>query len=171
MMMVMVIDPAGNPQIVANLDGCAGWTVAADPLPADYFDRPYRIENGVLVPDLAAARARQRAMINAGRDAAQDGGAETPSGRFDSASRSREFLNGAVVAAQIALAQGQPFSINWTLANNNVVTLDAPGIIAAGLAVAAHVDAMHSRARVLKSRIDAATTLAGIAAITWTVAD
>lgn len=170
--MILIQHPeTGALENVASTNGYDGWAVIADPVPADFASGLYLVQAGALVPDLATARARQRAIINAARNAAQDGGAETPSGRFDSASRSREFLNGAVVAAQIALAQGQAFSISWTLANNSVVQLDAAQLIAAGLAVAAHVDAMHSRARVLKSRIDAAATLAAIAAITWTVAD
>lgn len=122
-------------------------------------------------PDLPAARVRQRALINAARDAAQDGGADTPSGRFDSAPRSREFLNGAALAATLAGMNSQPFTINWTLANNSVVTLDGPQIIAAGLAVAAWVDSVHQRAVVLKARIDAAETAAAISAIVWSLAD
>ena len=126
---------------------------------------------GVYLPDLPAARVRQRALINAARDAAQDGGCDTPSGRFDSAPRSREFLNGAALAATLAGMNSQPFTINWTLANNSVVTLDGPQIIAAGLAVAAWVDSVHQRAVVLKSRIDAAETTAAISAIVWSLAD
>lgn len=162
----------GEIQYVASLAGIgAQWAVVADPAPADLALVPYSVVAGVLVPDLAVVRARQRAIINAGRDAAQDGGADTPSGRFDSAPRSREFLNGAVTNALIAQAGAQPFSIDWTLATNNVVTLTGAQIITAGIAVAQHVDAMHQRARVLKARIDAAETLAAIAAVVWSLVD
>jgi hypothetical protein len=126
----------------------------------------------VLIPDLAAGRARQRAIINLARDAAQDGGAVVDGvGTFDTSERSRQFLNGAVAVAQIALASAEPFQIEWTLADNATVELDAAGVIAAGLAIAGHVGTIHQRARVLKSRIDAAETLAEIAAVTWTLQD
>lgn len=163
----------GEVQIVADA-GAYGpeWQLLADPAPADIATAPYLVQGGALVPDLATARARQRAIINAARDAAQDGGCDVPGvGRFDTGERARQFLNGAVAAAQIAMAQGQPFAVSWTLATNDVVQMDGAAIIASGLAVAAHVDAMHQRARVLKARIEAATTLAEIEAIAWTVAD
>jgi hypothetical protein len=87
------------------------------------------------------------------------------------AQRSRQFLNGAVAAAQIALANETPFAVDWTLADDSTVELDAAGVIAAGLAIAGHVGTIHQRARVLKARIDAAETLAAIAAVTWTLED
>lgn len=167
-----MIDPAtGVPQLVMSADGHEGWQVIADPAPADYHPDLYAVVDGALVPDLARARVAQRAIINAARDAAQDAGADTPSGRMNSDQRARQFINGAVSSAQIALAAGQPFLIDWTLANNSDVTLDAEAMITAGLAVAAHVNAMHQRARVLKARIDAAETLADICAVQWTLED
>lgn len=170
--MIVMLDPeTGIRQHVLSAAGHENWIVLADPAPEDYDERLYQVIDGALVPDLETARAEQRAIINAARDAAQDGGADTPSGRFDSAGRSREFLNGAVMAATLAGLNQQPFSIAWTLADNSVVTLDGAAIIAAGLAVAAHVDAIHQRARVLKARIDAAETLADIRAVTWTLED
>lgn len=141
------------------------------PLPADLVGMPYAIVEGAPVADLAAVRARQRAMINQARDMAQDGGCDTPSGRFDTKPRSREFLNGAVLAATLAGMNSEAFTINWKLANNSVVTLNGPQIIAAGLAVAAWVDTVHQRAVVLKARIDAAATVAAILAVGWTLTD
>ena len=154
-------DPADHP----------GWTVVADPAPADFDTAPYLVVEGQLVADLATARARQRAVINAARDVAQDGGAMTPAGLFDSDERSRQFLNGAVMTATLAQAAGQPFSIDWTRADNSVVTLNAAQLIEAGVAVALHIDAIQRRARVLKGRIDAAETLAAIAAVGWSLLD
>ena len=164
---------SGEIQIVASADGYSdGWAVVADPAPADILTAPYLVQGGALVPDLAAARAARRAIINAARDAAQDGGAVVAGvGTFDSDARSRQFLNGAVMTATLAQANAQPFTIDWTLADNSVVTLDAGGLIAVGVAVALHIDAIQRRARVLKTRIDAAGTLAAIAAVAWTLAD
>jgi hypothetical protein len=160
----------GTLEFALSADGRGG-VVVADPAPADWATAPYTVVDGVLVPALDVARARQRALINQARDAAQDGGAETPSGRFDSAPRSREFLNGAAQLALMAQLADAPFSIQWTLADNSTVTLDAAEMIAAAAAVAAHVDAMHQRGRVLKARIDAAETMAEIEAVVWTLED
>jgi len=158
---------------LAIVDSAAGydadWTVAADPAPA----QPFMWDDvaGELVPDLAAARATQRELINAARDTAQDGGADTPSGRFDSAPRSREFLNGAVTNALLSQLAEVAFSIDWTRADNTPVTMSAAQTIAAGQAVAGWVDAVHQRGVVLKARIDAAETLAAIRAVVWTLSD
>jgi Domain of unknown function (DUF4376) len=163
----------GEIAYVASLAGVdlAVWAVVADPAPADVATAPYKVADGVLVPDLDAAKARQRSIINAARDAAQDGGAVTPFGVFDSSERSLTYLNGAIKAAEKLAALELPSDTNWTRADNVNVTLTVTELTTAGLAVAAHINAMHQRGRVLKSRIDAATTLAEIAAIGWTLED
>jgi D-serine deaminase-like pyridoxal phosphate-dependent protein len=125
----------------------------------------------VLIPDLAAGRARQRAIINLARDAAQDGVCQTPHGLFQCGPRSRDFLKGSLDAAERLAAKGLLTEVKWTLADDRDVLLTVPQLEEAGLAIAAHVAAMHARARVLKSRIDAAETLAEIAAVTWTLQD
>lgn len=169
--MIAIADPGSvsGVKFVAKLRG--GETVLADPAPADWETVPYEAVDGVLVVALGYARARQRAIINRARDAAQDGGAETPSGMFDSGPRSREFLNGAAQLALMAKLADEPFIIDWTRADNVVVTLDADQMIAAAAAVAAHVDAMQQRGRVLKQRIDDAETPAAIEAVVWTLED
>jgi hypothetical protein len=122
-------------------------------------------------PGLDALKARQREEINRARDVAIDGGAVTPAGPVDTNLQSRVLIAGAAQAAMIAASQQQAFQLEWTLADNSAAELDGQGIIALGLAVAAHVDAMHQRARVLKARIDAAEDAEGVAAITWTLED
>jgi hypothetical protein len=172
-MIVLQHIATGQIAAVASLDGHGdGWAIVANPAPADYASGFYAVHDGALVPDLPAARLVQRALINAGRDAAQDGGCDVAGiGRFDTGERARQFLSGAVLAAQLALAAGEPFAVDWTLADNSVVTLDAAALVAAGQAVAAHINAMHQRGRVLKERIESAASLADIAAIVWSEAD
>lgn len=172
--MTVVLHNAATGELVVTAhaaDWGEGWTVVADPAPADIETAPYLLAGGVLVPDLAAARATQRAIINAARDAAQHGGAVTSFGTFDTSQRSLLFLNGAVSAAQAALAASASYYVDWTRADDTVATLDAMDTITAGLEVAAHIDTIHQRARVLKQRIDDATTLAAIAAVVWTLED
>lgn len=92
------------------------------------------------------------------RAAAEAGGCETPAGRVDTDLESLVRITGAVQAASIALAAGDTLELDWTMADNNVVTLDAPALVAMGRAVALHVDAVHQHGRDLRALIDAAET-------------
>lgn len=120
---------------------------------------------------LAETKTKQRGIINRARDTAIDAGAMTPAGFIDTNAQSRLLISGAVQTALIAAGIEQPFAVQWTLADNSVAALDGAATIAMGLAVSAHVDAMHQRARVLKTRIDEAATIAEVLAIAWTLAD
>ncbi len=115
-------------------------------------------ERCIAVPDLNPAPLRtvlwERAK--AARDAAIDGGAPTPAGVVDSDALSRSNITGASIGAMLAQSSGAPFSVEWTLKNNSVVTLDAAQMIALGLAVLAHVNACHDHARALREQIEAA---------------
>jgi hypothetical protein len=163
---------SGEIQIVASADGYSeGWAIIADPAPADILTAPYLVQDGALLLDLATARAAQRAVINLARNAAQDSACQTPHGLFQCDPRSRDFLKGSLDAAERLAAKGLLTEVKWTLADDRDVLLTMPQLEEAGLAIAAHVAAMHARARVLKSRIDAAETLAEIAAVTWTLQD
>jgi hypothetical protein len=143
-------------QFVATLDGID-------------LDLWTEIDGGPVL--LAEAKAKQRGIINRARDAAIDGGAETPAGVVDTNATSRILIAGAAQTAVIAASAEQPFEVDWTLADNSVATLDGAEMIGLGLAVSAHVGAMHSRGRVLKARIDDAETVEAVAAIGWTLVD
>ena len=122
---------------------------------------------GSFVEDLATARSRRWAYIKDCRDAAEWAGAPTPHGLFDSDPASQTKLNGAITAAQLAIASGDPFAIEWTCADNSTVTLDAAQMVDVGLAVLAHVNAVHQQGRTLREQIEAAATIAAIDAINW----
>ncbi|MFA7441148.1 MAG: DUF4376 domain-containing protein [Sphingomonadaceae bacterium] len=92
------------------------------------------------------------------RAAAESGGCETPFGRIDTDLESLVRITGAVQAASIAISAGDTLTLDWTMADNSVLTLDAPMLVAMGRAVALHVDAVHQHGRDLRSDIDAATT-------------
>jgi hypothetical protein len=172
-------------QIVTSLDGYAeGWAVVANPAPADILTAPYLIEGGALVPDLATAKARQRAIIQAARDAAMQDNvtvpdlpavgdaaefqlrASTPAGRggFD-------FIMGYVARAEAALLRDDPYVRGFKLADNRTLPFDAGQWVAIGDHIETELQARFARGEVLLARIDAATTLAAIAAVTWSLAD
>lgn len=122
---------------------------------------------GLPLADLSIAEIRSAIWdrIKARRDAMIDGGAPTPSGAVDSYLEARMNIAGAVQAATIAQASAQAFTVNWTLLDNSVVVLDAAAMIAVGLAVLAHVNACHDRARALRDQINAAEDIASLLTI------
>lgn len=69
--------------------------------------------------------------------------------------------------ATLAAQAGQPFSIDWTLADNTVRTLSGADMIAAGQAMALHIEAQHETGRAVRAAIMAATTLAEVDAVQW----
>lgn len=113
---------------------------------------------------LAEAKADKWEQIKRARDAAEWGGFDTPFGRFDSDPTSQGKLSGAATAAQLNPA----LSLDWTLADNSVVTLGAADLIAVGLLLMQHVNTVHQSGRVLRQQIEAATTNAQLGGISWT---
>jgi len=76
---------------------------------------------------------------------------------------SQRRIQGAVQLAAI----DPNFTVDWTLLDNSVITLTSAQMIEVGQTLASHVNALHVKARGLRSDIDAATTEAEISAITW----
>jgi hypothetical protein len=77
-------------------------------------------------------------------------------------------VTGAATGAMLAQLTGSPFAVDWTLADNSVVTLDAAEMTQVGMALLQHVEAAHSRARALRTLIFTnAATPEEVAAITW----
>lgn len=76
-------------------------------------------------------------------------------------------ISGACLAALMAQLTEEPYSIEFTLSNNDVITLSAAQMMAVGGALAQHVDGVFATGRLLRDQIDAAGTIAELAAITW----
>ena len=79
----------------------------------------------------------------------------------------KERISGAVQMALMAQLYSMPYSIDWTLSDNTVKTLDAAGMIAVGLALGLHINTVFSVGRDLRTQIETATTIAEIDAIGW----
>lgn len=155
LVMLEVADPWGSIEraLVAQADGLlAGGIYVLDPVAGD----------------LDTAKAVKWSEIKAQRDQLECSGFDLAGvGRFDSDEESRNKIIGASLAAKIARDAEQPYSIAWTLADNTVAQLDADGIIDAGFAMLAHLNAIHQRSRALYALIQAAETAEAVAAITW----
>lgn len=124
-----------------------------------------RWDGAAIVDDLPALRGARWSAVKAARDMVRDGGCATPAGRADSDPASRGLISGAVQMALLAVQMGEPFSIEWTMADNSLVQLDAPGMLALGIAVGRHVDACHAEGASRRLALDAAESRQEIEAV------
>lgn len=127
----------------------------------------WNTETGQWVPDVARAKADKLKEIHSIRGSKEYGGFSWDGSLFDSDPQSQLRIQGGVSLAQMALANNQPFSIDWTLQDNTVRTLNGTEMIGVGLALANHVTTLHGISRILKQQVDAASTLQEVEAIQW----
>lgn len=155
----------------------AGLTPVALPEPLAYWPEPPHAgaqlvwQDGALDwldgRDLATARADQWEAIKRARDAAEFSRFSWDGSEFDADERAQARIQGAVQLATLAQAAGQPFAIDWTLADNTVRTLDAAQMLGVGMALAAHVQGVHATGRGLRAAIEAAEDLTAVRALSW----
>lgn len=151
--------PEASEEIAADL----GWIACGDEVAIGWrwdgeaFAAP--------VVEIATRKAALRDTVNAYKRAMQNGVAPTPVGPVDCDTDSRNKLNGAVLMAMLAAQAGQPFAIEWTLADNSNAPLNGPGMIAMASAVGTYVAACHAHAQALKAAIAAAPDHAALDAI------
>ncbi len=105
--------------------------------------------------------------IQASRDTAEFGPFEYAGMVFDGNAISKQRINGAVTACLIAQMAGQPYTEDWTLADNSVVTLNIEQIIGVGMAAADAVKDAHARGRLLRAQIDDADDIEELESINW----
>jgi hypothetical protein len=112
---------------------------------------------------LADFKSAQWATIKQARELAEFGGFVWDGSLFDSDAISQQRIQGLVHIANL----DPSMTVGWTLADNTTRTLTSADGIAVGIALAAHVNTQHVKARALREQIDAATTPEAVQAITW----
>lgn len=112
-------------------------------------------------------KAAKWAEVKAAREAVEFGAFAWDGSMFDCDQISQQRIQGAAQLATLASMTSAPFSIDWTLADNTVRTLNATDMIAVGMALGAHINVQHATSRTLRAQIDAATTLAEVQAVAW----
>ncbi len=125
---------------------------------------------GVKLPEgksIDVARERRWSEIKLERDQREAGGFPYLGKVFDSDPRSVQRILGAVLAAQVAVTNDLDFSIDWTVADNSVVTLSADELIAMPAALAAYANHLHAVSRDLRVLIDAAETVEEVRGVQW----
>lgn len=86
---------------------------------------------------------------------------------FDADDKAIQRILGAAQAALVAKTLGQSLTIEWTCADNSTLTMDTDMLAAIPMVIAQHADSLHKRGKILKSKIEAATTIEQIDAVVW----
>lgn len=113
---------------------------------------------------LEYAQNKKWEEIKALRDSKETAGCPFKDRVIDSDERSVTKINTAVQAAQI---YGEDFSIDWTMQDNSVMTLNYTEMLSVPLALAEWSNYLHQKARKIKEQIYAENDIAAIMAIGW----
>ena len=111
-------------------------------------------------------RAAAWAAIKAQREQREFGVLEFGGMVFQADSKSQLKLSNA---ARMASVEGAGWSVDWTLADDSVATLDRSDINGVVAALAQRADAVHQVSRGLRAQLDAAQSHAAIDGVAWPV--
>lgn len=112
---------------------------------------------------LAAAKPAKIAALKAERDAAEVEPITYNGNRYDYDDKARERINAAIIALDV---QGADASIDWTTADNADVKVTADDLRMVIAMVAQRSNALHVAYRAAKDKVEAATTVAEVDAVT-----
>lgn len=110
--------------------------------------------------DLKAEKWRN---IKANRDSHEYGGFTWDGSVFDSDATSQQRIAGALQLAQLSTT----FTIDWTLADNSIRTLDAQEMGYVALALGSHVSEVFSHAQELRAQIEETSSIEQLETIHW----
>ena len=112
---------------------------------------------------LSLAKTHKWREIKLARDTLEFGGFVFDGNTFDSNQLAQQRIQNAMLLAM----QDSSITMDWTLANNNTVNLNAITLINVGKALSYHVSNAHKKAQEYRAAINAASSKAEIDAITW----
>lgn len=116
---------------------------------------------------LDEAKEQKKTEINARRDTLEQAGFEYLGGVFQTDEISYMRLLGANISAQLALSMGEDFSIDWTLADNSTMTLNASEMVGIIPAFAEYSNSLHVYANELKAQVEECETNEDVDAVVW----
>lgn len=133
-------------------------------------DKPYSIamdgtlyETPPYVPPLEEVQATKLYELKSTRDTLETEPIEYQGNRYDYDDKARERINAAIIALDV---QGADASIDWTTADNADVKVTADDLRMVIAMVAQRSNALHVAYRVAKDKVEAATTVAEVDAVT-----
>lgn len=112
---------------------------------------------------LAVAKPAKIAALKAERDAAEVEPITYNDNRYDYDDKARERINAAIIALDV---QGADASIDWTTADNADVKVTANDLRMVIAMVAQRSNALHVAYRAAKDKVEQATTVADVEAVT-----
>ena len=116
---------------------------------------------------LAAAKPAKIAALKAERDAAEVETITYNGNSYDYDEKARERINAAIIALDVQTAQAKATaSIDWTTADNADVKVTANDLRMVIASVAQRSNALHVAYRAAKDKVEAATTVAEVDAVT-----
>jgi hypothetical protein len=163
----------GLGKLIGSVDDITQWRVvdgslvSIPPTPSIHHVWDWTLAAWVDPRNLDQLKDAKWAEIRAQRQLAEQGGFTWSGMTFDSDTLSQQRIQGAAVLALMAQLGSMPWSIDWTLADNSVVTLSAADMIAVGQALGAHVASVHATARALRLEILAAGSAEALAQVAW----
>lgn len=116
---------------------------------------------------LLEAQAQAAERIKVARDTMEFAPVVVAGVTYDGDVNAQRRIGGAVQLATLAAGANQPFSIQWTDANNVTQTLSGAQMIAVGEAVAAQIQTAWGRYRAAKTALLSTTTNAQADAVTF----
>lgn len=119
------------------------------------------------MPTLEEIKLAKWEEIKLARDTEEQAGLPYMGKVVDSDTLSVQRLTIASQNAQIALALGQDFVIDWTCKDNSVLKMTAKDLIGIPPALAQFSDSLHQKARKLRGQIDEAETIEEVENIKW----
>jgi hypothetical protein len=121
---MILIEHEGRRQVVASLDGHDACTVLAEDIPAPpgYCTADDLLDDGTVPVELTQNWLWERAK--AIRSEKETGVAPTPIGGVQIDEKSKAKIMGALDFCRLREEQGQPFAMNFTMADNSRVVLD-----------------------------------------------
>lgn len=116
---------------------------------------------------LASAKPAKIAELKAERDSKEVEPIEYGGNLYDYDNKARERINTAIIALDVQTAQTKAVaSIDWTTADNADISVTADDLRAVVAMVAQRSNALHVAYRVAKAKVEAATTVADVEAVT-----
>ena len=119
---------------------------------------------------LAAAKPAKIAELKAERDTREVEPITYNGNSYDYDSKARERINAAIIALDVQTAQAKAIaSIDWTTADNQDVKVTVDDLRCVIAAVAQRSNALHVAYRAAKDKVEAATTVAEVDAVTLNI--
>ena len=150
----VIVNPADFNKLIGNGDG--EYLIADD---GRVYPKPAPTDEELL----AAAKPAKIAELKAERDAREVEPITYNGNSYDYDDKARERINAAIIALDV---QGADASIDWTTADNADVKVTANDLRMVIASVAQRSNALHVAYRAAKDKVEAATTVAEVDAVT-----